>query len=268
MKTILVDDEPWAMEEFREACAGMPEIELCGEFLFAEDALAYARENLVEFALLDIEMHGMNGIELAKALRVLYPEIIIVFVSSHSQYLRDFIDMKADYFVLKPYTRQDVQDALMRAVFFSGRLKKRMSVHTFGSFAVFVDGRPMAFRSSKAKELFALLVQKRGGEVTPREAVSCLWEDRDAGDGNTSAYRVTVMRLKRSLEDAGFPDLLRTASHGYGRSIDADRLDCDLYDFLDGDPKARHSFNGQYLNEYSWGESMLASLIWMRDGWK
>ena len=65
MKTILVDDEPWAMEEFREECAGMPEIELCGEFLFAEDALAYAKENLVEFALLDIEMNGMNGIELA-----------------------------------------------------------------------------------------------------------------------------------------------------------------------------------------------------------
>ena len=45
-----------------------------GEFLFGEDALKYARSNLVEFALLDIEMKGMNGVELAKELRKLYPE--------------------------------------------------------------------------------------------------------------------------------------------------------------------------------------------------
>lgn len=83
MKTILIDDEIWAMRQFEVECASVPGIELCGMFESAKKALEYARENLVEFALIDIRMPGMNGIELAKELRALYPKIIIMV-----QYLR------------------------------------------------------------------------------------------------------------------------------------------------------------------------------------
>ena len=150
MKTILVDDEPWTMMEFKEECAGLQDIEVVGEFLFGEDALEYARQNLVEFALLDIEMKGMNGVELAKELRKLYPDIIIIFVTSHSKYLKDFIDIKADYYVFKPYSKQDVQDALKRAMIYKGRLKKRIRAVMFGSFDVYVDGKVMSFKSAKS----------------------------------------------------------------------------------------------------------------------
>ena len=68
LKTILVDDELWMLQQFREECSELPEIEIVGEFSFAQDALDYARENPVEFALLDIEMPGINGVELAKEL--------------------------------------------------------------------------------------------------------------------------------------------------------------------------------------------------------
>ena len=97
----------------------------------------------------------MNGVELARKLRQLYPEIIIVFVTSHTKYLKDFLDMKADYYVLKPYNREDVVDALSRARAYAGRLKKRIRVVTFGSFEVYVDGKPLGFLTAKAKELFA-----------------------------------------------------------------------------------------------------------------
>ena len=55
MKTILVDDELWMLRQYREECSGLPEIEIVGEFSFAQDALDYARENLVEFALLEFK---------------------------------------------------------------------------------------------------------------------------------------------------------------------------------------------------------------------
>ncbi len=265
MKTILVDDEPWTMTEFKEECSGLPEIEVVGEFLFAEDALEYARSNLVEFALLDIEMKGMNGVELARELRKLYPEIIIVFVTSHSKYLKDFIDVKGDYYVFKPYSRQDVQDALQRAMIYSGRLKKRIRACMFGSFDVYVDGKVMGFKSAKAKELLALLIQKRGGVVTPEEAMNCLYDGRVYDRGKSSAYRMNVLRLRESLEEAGVRDLLFSPEHGHGKYIDASKLDCDLYDFLDGDPEGRRKFNGQYLSGYSWGETMLAALVWDKD---
>lgn len=266
MKTILVDDELWSLNEFKDECAEIPEIEVVGEFLYAEDALDYAREHLVEFALLDIEMNGMNGVELAKELRALYPKIIIVFVTSHSKYLKDFIDIKADYYVLKPYTKSDVQDALQRAMAYSGRLKKRIRVETFGNFNVYIDEKLVSFKSRKAKELFALLVQAHGGVVTPDEAMNCMYDGKVYDKSKSSSFRVTVSRLKETLEEYGAGELMHSPDHGYGKYIDAKKLDCDLYDFLEGNSRWLKKFNGKYMDGYSWGEPMLASLLWKKDG--
>ena len=48
-------------------------------------------------------------------------------------------------------------------------------IRTFGYFDVFVNGTPIAFRHEKAKELLAVLVDRRGGYVTAREIIACLW---------------------------------------------------------------------------------------------
>ena len=272
MKTILVDDELWTMEQFKEECAGMPEIELVGEFVFAQEALDYARNHPVEFALLDIELNGMdsrqgmNGVELAKELRKLYPKIIIVFVTSHTRYLKDFIDIKADYFVVKPYNKADVEDALERAKAYAGRLKKRIRVQTFGTFEVYLDGKPLAFKSAKAKELLALLVQKRGGIVTPTEGMNLLYDGRVYNRRNSSTFRMTVYRLQDTLEEAGIDNLIRVPDRGYGRYIDPALIDCDLYDYLDGKEEGRKRFSGVYLSGYSWGEEMLSELVWRMNG--
>ncbi len=42
-----------------------------------------------------------------------------------------------------------------------------------------MDGNLVKFRNAKAKELLALCVDHRGGEVTMEEAIDKLWEDRD-----------------------------------------------------------------------------------------
>lgn len=52
----------------------------------------------------------------------------------------------------------------------------RIFIRTFGYFDVFVNGSPILFRSEKAKELLALLVDRRGGYVSSSEAISILWK--------------------------------------------------------------------------------------------
>ena len=47
MKTILVDDELWMLQQFEEECSQLPEIEVVGTFSFAEDALVFAKNNLM-----------------------------------------------------------------------------------------------------------------------------------------------------------------------------------------------------------------------------
>ena len=65
MKTILVDDILLDMRLFELKCADMPEFEIVGKFTDPAEAVEFATHNVVEFALLDIDMPGMNGMELA-----------------------------------------------------------------------------------------------------------------------------------------------------------------------------------------------------------
>ena len=137
--------------------------------------------------------------------------------------------------------------------------RRQIGSKTFGPFSVLVDGRPLVFSSEKARELFALLVQKQGQILTAQEALDCIWDGREYDKGSNSVFRVTMMRLKDILEDAGVGSLLQSSSRG--KYLDTSQYKCDLNDFLAGDPAAIQRFNGEYLSEYSWGEETLALLL-------
>ncbi|MDO4540300.1 MAG: response regulator [Syntrophomonadaceae bacterium] len=258
MKTILVDDELWAMSRFERECAKDPMFDVMGMFDQPTDALEYARHNRVDFALLDIEMQEINGLALGVMLRELHPDIIIIYVTAYSRYSLDAMKMKADYFILKPYNLEDVKDALQRAKLLSARQDKPIVIKTFGHFEVFVNGKPVYFSSAKAKELLAVLVDRQGGIITAEELLSLMWEDRPHDDNSLSLCRKAAYRLRRTLEEAGIAELL--AEEKNGRRIRPELVECDYYRFLAGDEAARRQFGGIYMANYSWGETTLAAL--------
>ncbi|MCR5388637.1 MAG: hypothetical protein K6E56_05255, partial [Lachnospiraceae bacterium] len=81
-------------------------------------------------------------------------------------------------------------------------------VRTFGYFDVFVGDNPIAFRNKKSKELFALLVDRKGGYVTSEEAIGFLWEDEPVNTLTLSRYRKVALRLKNTLEEYGIPEVV------------------------------------------------------------
>lgn len=139
------------------------------------------------------------------------------------------------------------------------RENHKVSVRTFGYFDVFVDGKPIAFRNKKSKELFALLADRRGGYVSSEEAISYLWEDEPASPVTLARYRKVALRLKNILEEYGISDVVE-AVDGKRRLV-TEKVQCDLYDYLTGEEKYASLFKGAYLTNYSWGESTLAELL-------
>ncbi len=87
LRTILVDDEPWCMEQFEMECTDT-NIELLGKFESAKEALGYVGEHGVDLAFLDVEMPEMSGIILGKKLRKIRPDIIVIYISGYEKYLR------------------------------------------------------------------------------------------------------------------------------------------------------------------------------------
>lgn len=137
--------------------------------------------------------------------------------------------------------------------------KNAVAIRTFGYFDVFVNGAPIAFRSQKAKELFALLVDRRGGYVSSEEAISFLWEEEPVSPVTQARYRKVAFRLKNILAEYGISDVVESVDGK--RRIIPERVRCDLYDYLTGKPEYSQLFKGSYLTNYSWGEMTLGELM-------
>lgn len=253
MRFMAVDDEPYALLDLKKAIRQVsPEAQVEG-FSTGARALEYAREHPVDVAFLDIELGAMNGILLAKKLKELQPGIHIVFVTSYESYAVDAFSIHATGYLLKPVKEEEIRRELTFIDSSDRRPeKKRIRVQTFGGFEVFADGQPLHFKRAKAKGLLAYLVDCRGASVTTRMACSVLWED-DRYDRERKNYFHTVLaELKTVLKEAGAEDILRKSHNSI--SIDADRLDCDSYRFLEGDSRAVNSYRGDYMPCYSWAE--------------
>ena len=131
-------------------------------------------------------------------------------------------------------------------------------IRTFGYFDVFINDKPIAFRNKKAKELLALLVDRRGGYVTSEEAIGYLWENEPVNAVTLARYRKEALRLKNTLEEYGIGNVMESVDGK--RRIIPERLRCDLYDYLSGREKYAGLFKGSYLTNYAWGEMTLGEL--------
>lgn len=128
--------------------------------------------------------------------------------------------------------------------------QKQVIVTLFGSFSLSVDGKAVNIRSAKAKELLALLIERRGAFVSSREAIAMLWEC-DPDKTTRARYRKTASRLVSELKRNGIGYILE--SDRGARRIVPEYLECDYYDYRDG----LRAPSGVLLPEYSWAEFIL-----------
>lgn len=111
LRTILVDDEPVALRRLVQALRGAPGVELvgtAGDGLRARQLIAELKPDLV---ILDIEMPGCSGLELAAQLE---GGLEIVFLTAFGQYAPKAFEVEAADYLLKPVTPERLVQAVQR----------------------------------------------------------------------------------------------------------------------------------------------------------
>jgi two-component system, LytTR family, response regulator AlgR len=112
IRTLVVDDEPLAIERLQILCAREPLIDLVGTASDGEAALRLLEALEPEMLLLDIAMPGLDGIGVAGAIEKLDKRPAIIFCTAFDQYAVAAFDLSATDYLLKPVA----QDRLGRAV--------------------------------------------------------------------------------------------------------------------------------------------------------
>lgn len=259
MRTIYVDDEIPALENFRLTVSRIPEIRSLEVFGNGEDALKYVKNHPVDVAFLDIEMPGIRGINLAKMIKAYDANIRVVFVTAYSRYALDAWGVDATGYLLKPYTLADIRKELAKCVY-RPLPSNQVVIETIPTLKILINGIQLRISAAKPRELFALLTDRGEHGINTSEGISYLWPDR-ANDASTqSLFRMTYKRLAAVLEEAGVGHII--ASRENRRFLCVDQVECDLYRILAGDQNAERKYTGKYLYEYSWAEERNAELNW------
>ncbi|MGN1205965.1 MAG: response regulator [Eubacterium sp.] len=253
MKIVIADDEPLALEEFTEIVKKERPQDDIYTFNNPKELLEFAKDTACDVAFLDIDMGCMSGMEVAKHMKIWYPQINIIFVTAYSQYMHKAIKMRASGYLTKPVTREDVREELENLRNPVQRTESnKLTAHCFGNFDVFVGGHHVKFGRSKTKEMFAYLIDRRGNSVTSGELRAVLWEEA-ANDNNTGIYlQILKKDLITTLKSEGVEDILVLSWNHY--AIDPSKISCDYYDFLEDKPEGIWAYNGEYMSQYSWGE--------------
>ncbi len=254
MRIMVVDDEFFALEDFEDTCRELGITDDIVKFNNPLDALAYVVKEKVDIAFLDIEMPVIKGIELARRIKALSPNVRIIFTTGYGDYALEAFSVDAVDYVLKPYEPQAIKKAYDKALLIKDAVQENhVFIKTFGFFDVFVDGKSVAFTSAKSKELLAILVDRNGGVVSTEQAISLLWEGRKYDETVQSLFRKVLKSLRISLEEAGIPDIL--VDNRNQRSVDKSKFVCDYYDFLENGKTENTKFFGKYMEQYEWAKA-------------
>lgn len=256
MTILAIDDEPTMLLHLKQELKKVFPNEEIIAFDECDEALKFLEtppEHLPQYAFLDIKLRGGLGIEVARRIRACCPQTRIIFCTAYSTYALEAYNIPALGYLMKPINAQNLQESVQKIEDQLGAPAEdepaapKLVVHTFGSFEVLYNGAPLVFEREKAKELLALLVDRQGLSMTNGEIEAILWEDTPSPQ-----YLQTLFHsLRKTLHSIGCDDVLvRSRNH---TSIDVTKIQCDLYEFLQGGDTA-NSYAGEYMNNYIWAE--------------
>ncbi len=264
MRILVVDNEELAVRTLCNTIKNVMNNADITSVTDSREALDMAIKTRPDIAFLDIDMPGMNGLMLAKAIKEqVDPKTNIIFTTGYSEYLEEaFTRLRASGYLMKPITPDMVKteiDNLRYPIELKGQ--KRIRIRTFGTFEVYVDEKPVNFHYSKTKELLAYLVDS-GSMCSIAGLQDSLWEETDDKTDHRSYLQNMVSDLVKEFGRLGCSDLVIRKYGAIG--IDSSKIDCDYYEYRQGNPAAVNAFKGIYMSQYSWAENTLGNLMFRK----
>ena len=112
LKCLLLDDELPGLSYLKLLCEQIPELEVVRAYNDPEIFLREFPELNFELCILDIEMPGTNGIQVATLLK----DKLVIFTTAYKDYAPNAFDLDATDYVLKPIKFERLQQAIYKAI--------------------------------------------------------------------------------------------------------------------------------------------------------
>lgn len=114
IRTLIVDDEPLAIERLQILCAQIADVTLVGTASDGTGTLRLIKALTPDLVLLDIQMAGMNGIAVAQTLAAHDTRPALIFVTAYDHFAVSAFDVAAVDYLLKPVEGARLERAISR----------------------------------------------------------------------------------------------------------------------------------------------------------
>lgn len=113
LNCVAIDDEPLALEVVKRYISKSAELNLQAFFSTALEGQEYLKDNPVDLLFLDIQMPGINGLQLYRSLQI---KPMLIFTTAHKEFAIDGFDLEAIDYLLKPFDMERFQKAVNKAI--------------------------------------------------------------------------------------------------------------------------------------------------------
>jgi DNA-binding LytR/AlgR family response regulator len=158
LRCLLLDDELPGLGYLKMLCQQIPSLEVVKAFNNPESLLVEAPNLEFDLCILDIEMPGINGLEVARLLK----DKPVIFTTAYKEYASDAFDLDAVDYVRKPVQKERLEQAIEKAI-------KRVSVKS--STRAFIQ---LNTDKGKAIVFFDQLMYIRSSETDSRDKIALL----------------------------------------------------------------------------------------------
>ncbi|HWR30471.1 MAG TPA: response regulator [Negativicutes bacterium] len=222
LRAVIVDDEQPAIDLLKILLEGTGKVQCVGEYGKPSEAAGAIPALKPDIVFLDVQMPGINGVELAEILIDQAVDTNIVFVTAYSEYAVQAFELNAIDYLLKPASPKSVERAVARIIklkqsarlFLPGTVGTQ--IHGFGKLEVrkSSDGSLVKWRTAKVEELFAFLLYHRGTIVRKGDILENLWPECEPKIADSNLH-TSVYQLKKTFKENGVDVAVKFIGGGY-----------------------------------------------------
>ena len=119
-RVLIAEDEPLAAEALADWVKAVRELDLVGRCADGDSALKEIRRLKPELVLMDIQMPGLTGLQVARTLAGEKPRPAVIFTTAYDEHAVTAFELHAVDYLLKPFSRERFTDAVARALKIGG----------------------------------------------------------------------------------------------------------------------------------------------------
>ncbi len=172
IKILIADDEEHVREELSYIVESTPGFEVLSIAKSGTQVLSALNEQRPDLLLLDIEMPGMNGIEIGNILKMMQDPPYIIYVTAYDHYALDAFNVDAIGYILKPISEKNVKsklDLIKRMIESGSDQKGRLSskdivsnkiVYKVDDRYIFLEQSDLLYAYAKDREVYLRMRDK------------------------------------------------------------------------------------------------------------